>query len=45
MKNSIAKILEMLKLIETKGDSTILMAQCLQSLYDIYLKLDNSKEE
>lgn len=45
MKNNLIKLRNTLGLIETKNDSTKLMAQCLTFVEELIKKFDNEEKE
>lgn len=45
MKDKLIQIFNVLKTIETKGDSTVAMADCLRALADIVNSLPDESEQ
>ena len=44
MKNRLTQIFNALKMVETKGDSTVIMADCLKALAEVINSDDEQKE-
>lgn len=44
MKENLTKVFNTLRLIETKGDNTVLMADCLKALAGIISNIPEEKE-
>ena len=45
MKSKLIKVFELMKQIETKGDSTVFMADCLRVLADVINSMPTESEE
>lgn len=45
MKQQLSQILATLKLVETKGDSTVIMADCMKMLANVIMSIPDEKPQ